>query len=135
MSERFAIFDDNGYPIAFYWSDLHEGRIPENATSISIENWQECVDNPGLRKFVNGTLVECENKKLSENEQWKFVRETRNFLLKESDWTQFPDVQTSMSEENKNEWASYRKNLRDVPQNFSSPYDITWPSVPVSGSK
>ena len=37
------------------------------------------------------------------------IRNKRNELLKESDWTQLPDVNIS-----KEEWATYRQALRDI---------------------
>lgn len=53
------------------------------------------------------------------------VREQRNLLLKESDWTQLPDSQC-----NKELWAAYRALLRDVPQQEGFPNDIVWPDAP-----
>lgn len=41
----------------------------------------------------------------------------RRFLLKDSDWTQLPDV--PLSAEKKAEWATYRQALRD-----SNPPDV-----------
>ena len=36
----------------------------------------------------------------------------RNWLLKESDWTQFND--SPLSDSKKVEWATYRQSLRDI---------------------
>jgi len=55
------------------------------------------------------------------------MRRSRNDLLKDSDWTQLPDVPLSVQE--KAEWAVYRQALRDVPQQEGFPY-APLPEVP-----
>jgi hypothetical protein len=62
------------------------------------------------------------------NINWNVIREIRDQLLKNSDWTQMLDVE--MTEEKKELWKEYRKNLRNVPTNFRSPQDVEWPQVP-----
>lgn len=62
------------------------------------------------------------------NVNWNVIREIRDQLLKSSDWTQMSD--TELSEEKKEQWKEYRKNLRRVPSSFRSPRDVEWPQVP-----
>lgn len=50
----------------------------------------------------------------------------RSRLLKESDWTQLPDVPLT----NKPDWANYRQQLRDIPEQSGYPYNINWPTPP-----
>lgn len=57
---------------------------------------------------------------------WDEIRQKRNQLLTDSDWTQVPDV-TSI---NRLEWANYRDTLRNIPQTFSSPEDVVFPEKP-----
>ena len=63
----------------------------------------------------------------------KWMRSDRILLLKESDWTQLPDA---LSDSKRAEWATYRKSLRDIPQNKSPKIEdarltnITWPTKP-----
>ena len=57
--------------------------------------------------------------------QWEVVREKRNKLLTESDWTQLPDIPQAT----KDLWEPYRQELRDI-TNQSDPYNITWPIPP-----
>jgi hypothetical protein len=54
------------------------------------------------------------------------VRQTRNQLLKDSDWTQVKDVPIDQ-----NAWATYRQELRDVTTQESFPYNIQWPVQPI----
>lgn len=46
------------------------------------------------------------------------LRNIRNQLLEESDWTQMSDSQ--LSSEKKTEWQKYRQELRDITKKFSS---------------
>ena len=57
--------------------------------------------------------------------QWEIVREKRNKLLTESDWTQLPDIPQAT----KDLWEPHRQELRDV-TNQPDPYNITWPTPP-----
>lgn len=57
--------------------------------------------------------------------QWTLVRDQRNTLLEESDWTQLPDVELSK----KTAWAEYRQSLRDVTKQLD-PFTIQWPTKP-----
>lgn len=57
--------------------------------------------------------------------KWNEIRSKRNGFLSQSDWTQLDD-----SKESKEVWAIYRQELRDIPQNFSTPKDVIWPSKP-----
>ena len=52
----------------------------------------------------------------------------RGILLRESDWTQFTD--SPLSDAKKNEWKTYRQNLRDLPATESDPQNPTWPTIP-----
>ena len=62
------------------------------------------------------------------------LRQTRNQLLLESDWTQNSDV----PDETKTKWQTYRQSLRDIPQGSVPTIDeqqnivsgLTWPTKP-----
>jgi hypothetical protein len=49
----------------------------------------------------------------------KWIREHRNKLLAESDWTQMPD--SPLDNETKKQWQNYRKALRDLPKEWGLP--------------
>jgi len=60
-----------------------------------------------------------------------YIRDLRTKLLKASDWTQAADSPLSASK--KAEWATYRQQLRDMPDTCSdcdTVDDITWPTKP-----
>jgi hypothetical protein len=59
------------------------------------------------------------------------IRNVRNGLLEESDWTQVND--SPLSDTKKAEWATYRQALRDLPANNTSATsidDVTFPTQP-----
>lgn len=53
------------------------------------------------------------------------VRQQRNKLLSESDWTQVPDAPTD-----KVAWANYRQDLRNITSQEGFPFDVIWPIKP-----
>lgn len=55
------------------------------------------------------------------------VRIERNQLLADSDWTQVADTPVS-----REEWKAYRQSLRDITNQDSFPWSITWPPLPES---
>ena len=58
---------------------------------------------------------------------WEQIRAQRDGLLKDSDWSAFPDATPKPSKE---AWLDYRKALRDIPQTFSKLEEVVWPSKP-----
>jgi hypothetical protein len=54
------------------------------------------------------------------------VRSKRDQLLRECDWTQYPDV----PEATRNLWTAYRQALRDISQQAGFPSTIVWPIGP-----
>jgi len=62
---------------------------------------------------------------IAPKESMDSLRNTRNKLLTESDWTQSRDVFLSNDEE----WKTYRQQLRDLPKN-TDPMNPVWPTKP-----
>ena len=58
---------------------------------------------------------------------WDGVRNTRNTQLNLSDYTQMLDFPDRVMQKR---YKKYRQELRDVPQNYSSPYGIRLPLEP-----
>jgi len=53
------------------------------------------------------------------------VRQQRNQLLSNCDWTQLPDAPVDTAA-----WATYRQELRDVTAQAGFPWDVQWPVEP-----
>ena len=60
-----------------------------------------------------------------ELDTWDQMREYRNKLLIECDWTQGADVPSNI----KDPWATYRTALRDI-TTASTTADVVWPTKP-----
>ena len=58
---------------------------------------------------------------------WDSIRNERDLLLSQSDWSVMPDSSPKPSKES---WLNYRQGLRDIPQNFSNPEDVVFPTKP-----
>lgn len=54
----------------------------------------------------------------------KNIRDQRNQLLSQTDWTQLSDSSVAST------WTTYRQELRDVPGQDGFPYSVTWPAEP-----
>jgi hypothetical protein len=56
------------------------------------------------------------------------VRQQRNELLAQCDWTQLPDA--PLDADAKLAWQLYRETLRMVPEQAGFPWNVEWPPVP-----
>ena len=82
------------------------------------------------------------NVKLSElqaEEPFKLLREERNKLIAETDWTQLKDIDLDIIRERN--WKNYRQALRDLPAKSNPKLNsmggldmssVTWPTKPSS---
>ena len=73
---------------------------------------------------------EAEALAIATQRQSKSLRESRDFLLGFSDWTQVPD--SPLSDSDKTAWATYRQELRDITSHADWP-NLThadWPVAP-----
>lgn len=59
---------------------------------------------------------------------WDIFRQMRNSLLQSSDRRMLWD--SNLTDEKKQEWATYRQNLRDLPANTTNPLEPNWPEAP-----
>jgi len=80
---------------------------------------------PNEYKIVDGEAV------IRTDNTLEILRNKRNELLKESDWTQVNDC--PLSDSKKQEWATYRQSLRDLPstnQSVNNIADVIFPTIP-----
>jgi uncharacterized protein YycO len=62
------------------------------------------------------------------NNEWNKIRNKRDRLLKETDYLIMPDY--PISQENKELIENYRNELRNIPQNYTNPFDVIFPEKP-----
>lgn len=68
---------------------------------------------------------------------WEKIRKKRSELFKETEWIKFrhrdqkeANIQTTLTEEQYQEWLDYWQALRDLPNNFQNPEEVVWPDKP-----
>ena len=57
---------------------------------------------------------------------WKDLRDKRDSLLTETDWTQVGDCPLKDNVD----WLNYRQQLRDLPDVVTDPNNVIWPTKP-----
>jgi len=89
-----------------------------------------------LQKIVNGVYIDLTDDEITAlNDRIEAhdldlsdIRDTRNALLKSSDWTQIGDV--TLGDHTAEEWRTYRQTLRDLPSTADRQSLIVWPLSP-----
>ncbi len=98
--------------------------IPNDYTKNNTEGTPVLTDGVYYQSWIQTDASQTEIEYRLEK-QWFIIRETRNELLAECDWTQLADV----SAETKSTWSEYRQSLRDITSQ-TNPFSITWPVKP-----
>ena len=112
----------------FYKSGVNS-VIPNDAIQITDDQYDDIL--VGLE---NGKVIGVDggNKPILKDFipllTWDIIRNQRDRMLSDSDWTQMPDV--NLSAEAKSEWITYRQTLRDITTTFSTPDSVLWPTPP-----
>ena len=74
------------------------------------------------------TEVKAKFDELVAAEPMKELRQVRDGMLTECDWTRMDD--NGLTDEQKAEWATYRQSLRDITDTYSSLDTVVWPTKP-----
>ena len=98
--------------------------IPNDYTKNISEGTPTLTDGVYYQNWIQTDASDSE-KELRLAIKWSEIRELRNQLLSECDWTQLSDVSESI----KTSYQSYRQDLRDI-TNQSDPFSIVWPEKP-----
>ena len=101
----------------------------ENYSGIT---WLDKSQTKPTQEELDAKLIE-----LKAAEPYRLLREERNKLIAETDWTQLKDISLdSIREKN---WKEYRQALRDLPNGSTPKLDsngdldmssVTWPDKP-----
>ena len=103
-------------------------------TDGKIVEWHSPEIPQPTEEEINAKLAELEAA-----EPMRQLREERNKLIAETDWTQLKDIDLDIIRER--DWKNYRQALRDLPANSNPKLDsygnldmssITWPDKPSS---
>lgn len=111
---------------AFYSPKLNYSNLPDDLVEITDEQHLELLN---ILNVQNKDIVYADGKFSSKERvyvpTWDYIIAKRNRLLRNSDYTQMPDWPGD-----KVAWATYRQQLRDIPQNFTNPEDVVFPTPP-----
>ena len=114
--------------------NLETGEIEHSTTTVAEINEVGLLDEQGIiegdyqpneYKIIDGEAVVRTDNTL------EILRNKRNELLRQSDWTQVND--SPLSDSKKQEWATYRQSLRDLPATYQSVNniaDVIFPTIP-----
>jgi hypothetical protein len=83
-------------------------------------------------KYVNDALQYI-NEEYEIEDKWRAIRDKRDALLLSSDklsGIRYLDYWEAKTQSYKDAWVSYRNTLRDIPQTFTNPDEVTWPTIP-----
>jgi hypothetical protein len=103
---------------------VFESKRPEKTnpkTKVQLDVVPQFLNGVWIQKWIEVPYSDEEVRFL-----WNSIRDRRNKLLGFSDWTQLQDAPKETSKL----WKSYRKELRDIPQNYKNPWDVVWPNKP-----
>ncbi len=98
--------------------------MPNDYTKNITEGTPVLTDGVYYQNWIQTDASQSEIDYRLEN-QWFIVRQTRNELLAECDWTQLSDIPQTT----KDLWSTYRQELREI-TNQSNPFNIEWPVKP-----
>ena len=90
-------------------------NLQQNAVQEGDQWVEQWISTPATPEEIQERTVNKES----------FVRGQRNMLLEQCDWTQLPDTPVDSAP-----WATYRQELRNVPQQAGFPWNVDWPIPP-----
>jgi hypothetical protein len=131
-SEFRALFPNTSLPLLTeaVLNELGADVILEGAQAqptryqIAFRDGVEQVDGKWFTKYSVSDL-DADGIAAKDAEQAKSVREQRNRLIAECDWTQLSDAPVDNLA-----WAVYRQELRDITLQDGFPFDVIYPTKP-----
>jgi hypothetical protein len=115
---------DNNFLAEWDVFEINNVPAPQDYTKNITEGTPQLIDGKWYQTWNQTSATDSEINYRVEN-QWEIVRQTRNELLVECDWTQLGDIPSEI----KAVWTEYRQQLRDITAQ-SNPFNINWPAKP-----
>jgi|TARA_B100000902_G_C27130845_1_gene823530 hypothetical protein len=115
--------------LEYYWPGCLWELVGNDQTDYKNLTW---LDTSTKKPTESELLAKKDEGEL--REALDEIRPIRNRLLKESDWTQMPDISDSrMDSTTKGKWQVYREELRDLTKGLDTVdkvKKVTWPTEP-----
>lgn len=113
---------------AFY-SITNPTTTPTGLVKITDETYYGLLNGQSNGKKItsdsDGYPILVDQDLPTDEHQWNDIKQKRNALLMETDWTQLPDVSANIAEK----YKLYRQALRDITTQ-TDPFNIAWPIKP-----
>lgn len=108
-------------------------KIPEYAIPLTDDQYIKLHSEMCSGMIFDGIddegNIKVKAKVLSFEHTIRYIRKTRDSLLKKSDWVLGPD--SPVTKEKQAEWVTYRQHLRDVTENLTEQNQtVVWPIKP-----
>jgi hypothetical protein len=94
--------------------------------------WHSAESTPPSQEEIDAEIA-----RLTALEPMRVLREIRNWLIKETDWTQSADLRKIRGDTWCEQWDTYRQALRDITKTATPQFDqfgilvnIAWPAAP-----
>jgi hypothetical protein len=123
---NFYLFDNETLK-EYGWYPFRFVEAPNMENSVISGSYFEIGDDEVVEYQTRRAKTEEEIQEETE-QKWREIREKRNRILFECDWTQLSD--SPLNEEKRLEWKNYRQELRDI-TNYTSPDEVIWPNEPL----
>lgn len=126
-----VISGDEGQSVVVFRLNIEETETVEG-TAFAADEYRLLVNTtPNLLERVEQNTEAWISRAVADDfaREAAFIREARDRLLAESDWTQAAD--SPLPQIKKEAWAAYRQELRDIPSDPGFPYEVAFPRVPV----
>jgi hypothetical protein len=99
---------------------------PEIEYSQDATRMEPVYENEKWVQHWSITDVDAETLQERRDQQAGIIRDKRNKLLQECDWSQGRDISDQIALL----WQSYRQQLRDITNQSGFPFNIEWPTKP-----
>jgi hypothetical protein len=116
--KQFIVYDDNG-------KITRTGTCSDSDLLIQGDNVIEGVADDSIHMIVDGQVVD---KPVDTEDLLVELRNIRNIILTDTDWTQIPDA--PLTDEQKAQYRAYRQALRDLPSKYDTITDIAEVNFP-----
>lgn len=133
--KNYIVYLDNG-------QITKTGKCNDNDFHLQGNNVIEGIADDATQYIENGQIIDMSPKPNGEavfdyeTKQWVLnypaqendVKNKRDALLYQSDWTQIPN--NPLTPAKQDEWAVYRQELRDITNQPGYPFNVIWPTPP-----
>lgn len=118
ISNLFVFEDNETFLNTISWYKVDDQRPILNSNQHH-EDVRYVFDGESKKVIITATIVDNLVDYLTERMiLLTRIRERRDELLRNSDWTQLADIQATQPQLWKDMWLSYRQRLRDLPQQY-----------------